>query len=32
MADMLTKRADFIEKTIIPNIDKIELPASLMAL
>jgi len=32
MADMLKKRADFIEKTIIPNIDKIELPASLMAL
>jgi hypothetical protein len=32
MADMLKKRVHFIEKTIIPNIDEIDLPSSLMAL
>lgn len=32
MADMLKKRVDFIEKTIIPNIDEVELPPSLMVL
>jgi hypothetical protein len=32
MAYMLKKRVDFIEKTIIPNIDEIKLPASLMGL
>jgi len=30
MADMLKKRVDFIEKTIIPNIDEIKLPPSFM--
>jgi len=32
MAYMLKKRVDFIEKTIIPNIDEIKLPPSFMAL
>lgn len=32
MANMLKKRVDFIEDSIIPNIDKVELPAALMVL
>jgi hypothetical protein len=32
MADMLKKRVDFIEKTIIPNIDEVDLPPSMMVL
>ena len=32
MADLLKKRVNIIEKSIIPNIDLIELPPSLMAL
>jgi hypothetical protein len=32
MAYMLKKRVDFVEKTIIPNIDEIKLPPSFMVL
>jgi len=32
MADLLKKRVNLIEKSIIPNVDAIELPPSLMAL